>query len=149
MMTLQKEILQNILKDLEKGLDVLTHSYDKCRQIKFDHDLSYSELESFEALTSRFARLSDIVTQKALRTLDILDLEEEGSLRDRINRAEKKGICDAEKLTEVRMLRNEIAHEYRSETLYAIFKKVLDLTPFLPMTPLCMYLLQALNYDNT
>ena len=93
---------------------------------------SDEEMESFEALTSRFVRLSDIIVQKVLRTLDILDLDDEETVRDRINRAEKKGIVEsADLLVDVRVLRNEIAHEYKSEVIYSIFSQVLEHVPFL------------------
>ena len=35
----------------------------------------------------------------------------------------------AETLIQIRMLRNEIAHEYKSETILEIFENVLALTP--------------------
>ena len=84
--------LKQELGDLEKARDILLYSYQKCRNIELIDGLSYEEQDSFEALTSRFARLSDIIIQKIFRLLDILDLEEEGTIRDRINRAEKKGL---------------------------------------------------------
>jgi hypothetical protein len=122
--------LKQELGDLEKARDILLYSYEKCRTIELIDGLSYEEQDNFEALTSRFARLSDIIIQKIFRLLDILDLEEEGTIRDRINRAEKKGIIhSADNLIEIRILRNEIAHEYKSETIYAIFEKVLEYTP--------------------
>ena len=94
--------------------------------------LSDEEMESLEALTSRFSRLSDIIIQKVFRTIDILDLEDEGTVRDRINRAEKKGIIkSADDFIDIRILRNEIAHEYKAETIYAIFSKVSKLSPVL------------------
>jgi hypothetical protein len=120
------------LENLVKAKDALQYSYEKCQKIKLRESLSYEELESFEALTSRFARLSDIIIQKVLRLLDFIDLEDTGTVRDRINRAEKKGvILSADNLVEIRILRNEIAHEYRSETAYAIFEKVLTYSPTL------------------
>ena len=120
------------LENLAKAKDALQYSYEKCQRIKLHEGLSYEELESFEALTSRFARLSDIIIQKVLRLLDFIDLEDTGTVRDRINRAEKKGvILSADNLVEIRILRNEIAHEYRSETAYAIFEKVLTYSPTL------------------
>ena len=100
--------------------------------MELKNGLSYEELEIFEALTSRFAKLSDIIIQKIFRLLDILDLEDEGSIRDRLNRAEKKGIIhSADAFVDIRILRNEIAHEYKSETIYEIFEKVLEKTPML------------------
>lgn len=122
--------LKQELCDLEKARDVLQYSYEKCRAIELIDGLSYEEQESFEALTSRFARLSDIIIQRIFRLLDILDLEDEGTIRDRINKAEKKGVIhSADDFIEIRILRNEIAHEYRSETIYMIFEKVLQYTP--------------------
>ena len=62
--------------------------------------------------------------------MDAIDLEDGGTVRDRINRAEKKGyIQSAETLVRIRMLRNEIAHEYKAETILEIFENVLLLTP--------------------
>ena len=89
-------------------------------------------MERFEALAARFARLSDIMIQKVFRTLDAIDLEDRGTVRDRINRAEKRGVIEsADNFVEIRMVRNEIAHEYKSETVLEIFERVLTLTPSL------------------
>lgn len=124
--------MQQELKELEKAREVLTYSYEKCSRIGVQPGMSNEELESFEALTGRFARLSDIVIQKIIRYFDVLDLEEPGTVRDRINRAEKKGVIErAEDFIQIRLLRNEIAHEYKSETIYGIFESVLELTPVL------------------
>ncbi|MBU0967467.1 MAG: hypothetical protein KKA54_13925 [Proteobacteria bacterium] len=127
-----EENLKQLLKDLERAQDALGYSYEKCRKIQMSDGLSYDEMESFEALTSRFARLSDIITQKVIRAFDILDLDDDGTVRDRINRAEKKGIIErADDFIDIRILRNEIAHEYKTEAIYSIFSKVLELTPIL------------------
>ncbi|MBU0568564.1 hypothetical protein KKC52_11060 [bacterium] len=90
-MTNMEDNLKQELRDLEKARDVLHYSYEKCQAIELMDGLSYDEQERFEALTGRFARLSDLIIQKTFRLLDILDLEDEGTIRDRINRAEKKG----------------------------------------------------------
>ena len=127
-----EENLKQLLKDLERAQDVLRYSYEKCQRIRMSEGLSYEEMESFEALTSRFARLSDIITQKVIRAFDILDLDDDGTVRDRINRAEKKGIIErADDFIDIRILRNEIAHEYKTEAIYSIFSKVLELAPIL------------------
>ncbi len=127
-----KNVMAREFEELDKARDALQYSYNKCSNIGLKHDLTDEELESFEALTSRFARLSDIIVQKILRYFDALDLEDEGTIRDRINRAEKKGIIDsAEEFIKIRILRNEIAHEYKSETIYDIYESVLSLTPLL------------------
>lgn len=123
-------LLQNEIEDLFSARNVLEYSYEKCRTVPVSPGMTSEELESYEALTSRFARLSDIIIQKVFRSIEVLDLEETGSVRDRINRAEKKGlIANADIFIEIRTLRNEIAHEYQSQTILAIFEKVLALTP--------------------
>ena len=120
------------LDALENARDILGYSYKKCSGIGEKIGFSPEELESFEALTSRFARLSDIIIQKIFRLFDILDLEEPGTVRDRINHAEKKGVIkSADEFIQIRILRNEIAHEYRAETIYDIFEHVMKLTPTL------------------
>ena len=127
-----KEVLNQELAQLENARDVLQYSYEKCYRIGIKIGFTYEELESFEALTSRFARLSDIIIQKILRFFDVLDLEEAGTVRDRINRAEKKGVVEsADDFIKIRILRNEIAHEYKPETIYDIFEQVMDLAPVL------------------
>ena len=125
-------ILAKDLTELEKAADTLRYSFDKCAQIDVTAGLDNDALESFEALTSRFARLSDMLIQKVFRTIDMVELADAGTVRDRINRAaKKKMVADADIFIEIRLLRNEIAHEYQSETIYVIFDKVLQLTPAL------------------
>ncbi len=127
-----KEVLNQELVQLENARDILQYSYEKCCRIGVKIGFTYEELESFEALTSRFARLSDIIIQKILRFFDVLDLEEAGTVRDRINCAEKKGVVEsADDFIKIRILRNEIAHEYKPETIYDIFEQVMELAPVL------------------
>ena len=124
--------LESELIELEKACEILRYSYEKCKNVKILEGLDNKCLESFEALTSRFARLGDMLIQRVFRLIDNIDLEDSGTVRDRINRAEKKGlIYSAEIFIEIRILRNEIAHEYKSETIYVIFEKVLHFTPHL------------------
>lgn len=127
-----QENLQSALQDMENARNVLEYSYNKCRRIIIEPGLSPESLESLEALTSRFARLGDLIIQKVFRLVDMFDLEEPGTVRDRINRAEKKGlITSADQFIELRMLRNEIAHDYKSDTILSLFEKVLNMTPVL------------------
>ncbi len=131
-MTSVTQALQAELQELYKARDVLHYSYAKCAHVPIDSSMDPEQMESFEALTSRFARLSDIMTQKIFRYLDSIDLEESGTTRDRINRADKRGIISsAQDFVHIRMLRNEIAHEYKAETIHDIFERVLALTPVL------------------
>lgn len=76
--------------------------------------------------------MSDILIQKIFRLVDELDLDTQGTIRDRINRAEKKElIVSSDVFIEIRMVRNDIAHEYLPEAIHGIFGKVLALTPHL------------------
>ena len=127
-----KELLEKEINDQRQACDSLQYSYDRCHRIPIKTGFDNETMERFEALTARFARLSDIMIQKVFRTLNAIDLEDRGTVRDRINRAEKRGIIDsADDFIEIRMVRNEIAHEYKSETILEIFERVLALTPCL------------------
>lgn len=123
-------LLVKELKLLSDARDVLLYSFTKCSVIGKKDSYEPEELESFESLTGRFARLSDILIQKIFRLVDELDLDAHGTIRDRINRAEKKElIVSSDVFVDIRMLRNEIAHEYLPEAIHDIFGKVLALTP--------------------
>ena len=83
-------------------------------------------------LTGRFARLADLLVQKIFRLIDRMDLEDQGTIRDRINRAEKKGlIASAEQFILIKELRNTIAHEYDPVATQQIFLNVLAFCPLL------------------
>lgn len=128
------EDLQNILKQelslLKESSNTLEYSYKACNKIGIKDKYSEEELESYEALCSRFARLTDIMIQKILKTIEMIDLESPGTVRDRINNSYKKNIIsDAEKIIQARVLRNDIAHEYLPEAFKDIFKNVMELSP--------------------
>ncbi len=130
------EDLQNILKQelnlLNDSSNTLEYSYKACTKIGIKEKYTEDELESYEALCSRFARLSDIMIQKILKTIELADLENSGTIRDRINSSYKKGIItNADKFIEVRVLRNEIAHEYLPEAFKDIFEKVIEYCSFI------------------
>lgn len=125
-------LLQKELMLLDDAAKILAYSFGKCSSIGIKEEYDPDELDRFESLTGRFARLSDILIQKMFRLIDIIDLEMPGTVRDRINRAEKKGLIgSADTLVEIRILRNDIAHEYLPEAIRDIFRKVLELAPYL------------------
>jgi hypothetical protein len=126
----QRAWLRQELDYLLMARDALVYSYELCQKIGLKEAYTLDELDRFEALTSRFARLSDLLTQKVLRLIDEVELEAPGTVRDRINRAEKRGAVErAADVVSCRVLRNEIAHEYRSDAVRDIFERVLSLTP--------------------
>ncbi len=119
-------------KVLNDAREVLLYSFNKCSVIGIKETYQPEELESFDSFIGRFARLSDILIQKIFRLVDELDLDSQGTIRDRINRAEKKElIVSSDIFIEIRMVRNDIAHEYLPEAIHDIFGKVLSLTPHL------------------
>jgi hypothetical protein len=123
-------LLQAELELMNKAQEHLRYSYERCQAIVGKASYTLEELEHFESLTSRFARLSDLLIQKLFRLIDQLDLDESGTIRDRINRAEKKGlIAAADKFIEIRELRNQIAHEYNPNAMLTIFTEVLHYCP--------------------
>ncbi len=83
-----------------------------------------------ENLTSRFARLSDILTQKVFRLIDQIELEPSGSTIDTLNRAAKRGLVKSDALLrKIRETRNAIAHDYTEEELISLFETVKELAP--------------------
>lgn len=125
-------LLPTELALMDKAAEYLRYSYQKCLAIGGKENYTLEELEHFESLTSRFTRLSDLLIQKIFRLLDQIDLETSGTIRDRINRAEKKGlISHASEFVEIRELRNHIAHEYDPTAMSTIFAEVMFYCPML------------------
>jgi len=123
-------LLKQELAFTQKASTALDYSYHRCLKIGKKDQYTLEEEERFESFTSRFARLSDILIQKLFRLIDQIELEDNGTVRDRINRAEKKGLIkNANEFILIRELRNSIAHEYQEEAIRKIFHIVLDKTP--------------------
>ena len=127
---MEKRSKKNPIKEqlivLDAAAQVLNESYQRVALIfkKESSEISVEEKESCEALTARFARLCDYLFQRAFRTLDHLELLDEGSGIDRLNRMEKRGIIpSAEVWKELRELRNAIAHEYLIEKSDQVLKE--------------------------
>ncbi len=126
------ENLKTTLPKLEKAQARLQEIYQDCLPYHNIEQLTEEQSRRFEVFSSRFARLSDLLTQKIFRLIDILDLEDEGSIYDRLNRAEKKHLIDsAEKFIAIRYLRNHIAHEYEDDdsSLFSLYQDLLQYTP--------------------
>lgn len=79
-----------------------------------------------------FARSSDILTQKVLKTLFIILQEDARFFIDRCNLCEKLEIIDnADDLYNIRKLRNDIVHEYCTVDITEIFESLLQYTELL------------------
>lgn len=130
-MTDMTDLLAEELDLLQEATNIFDYSYRKCKRFANRKKFTNDELEILDAFTSRFACLSDLIIQKMFKSIEKADLEDEGSIRDRINRAEKNGlIASAESFVEIRKLRNTIAHEYVPK-LKEIVAKALEFSPLL------------------
>jgi hypothetical protein len=117
-----RELLLQAMPSLERSLG-------KCLKFDFSLPISFEVEESMDALSSKFARVSDIYTQKVLKTLLFLLREDAPTFIDRVNLCEKLGIIpSAEELISIRDLRNTIAHEYLSEKLLEIYQETIRLS---------------------
>ena len=124
----------NILKELhgelalvKKALGHLQYSYNSCLTIGLQESYTDAELEKWEAFTARYARLSDIITQKVMNTILLVETGSTGSLLDKANFAEKLNwVIKAEDFRQLHFLRNYIAHEYLKQNTNDIFELVLD-----------------------
>jgi uncharacterized protein YutE (UPF0331/DUF86 family) len=138
---MDKKIGQKLLKEqldiLEAASKVLKESYDRVVPVlkAIKEELSVAERESCEAVTARFARLCDYLFNRAFRTLDQIELVEEGTNIDRLNRMEKRGVISSAQLwRDLRELRNEIAHEYLIERSDKVLQDVMKHAPELLQT---------------
>lgn len=128
-----QQLLQQEWKLLGEAQKIFLYSKEVCSEYT-DPAAEYGlpDADRMEAYTARFARLLDIYVQKILRLIDKIDLGEGGTLRDIINRAAKKGLLtDADTLMQLKIYRNEIAHDYIPAHFRRIFFEVKEYESFL------------------
>lgn len=114
---------------LKQALPSFERSLVKCRDLDFSPPISFETEESLDALSSKFSRVSDIFTQKVLKTLIFVLREDAPTFLDRMNLCEKLGIIpSAEEIIAIRDLRNIIAHEYLSENLFEVYMEIIQLS---------------------
>lgn len=131
-MTREKlELLLEELIGLQSAANHLGYSLERCRNLIGQEKLPPEELERLESLTSRFARLADLLIQRIFRLIDEIELTGSGTLLDRIYRAEKRGWAEASEMIKIRELRNLIAHEYASDKMPEIYAVVAAMSPAL------------------
>ena len=127
-----RQVLRDQLHLLQAAAQVLEESRSRVASFaeRLGGELSVGERESCEALTSRFARLNDFLVQRVFRTLDQIELIDEGTPLDRLRRAEaRKLIASGERWRELRMLRNAIAHDYLIESADRVLLDALAAAP--------------------
>ena len=126
------EVLQENINTLNLSADWVRRSYENTKEIKKKDSYSIEEFDKLENLASRYARTTDILVNKVLRSLDTVESEDIGTIIDIMNRAEKRGIVQsAELLHTIKDLRNNIVHEYQIEAITNFFEDIVKYTPFL------------------
>jgi hypothetical protein len=125
-------LLRGDLESIRLAATSLEKSLAKCAKLTPAPRQSFEDEETFDALTSRFARTADILTQKVLKTTVLLLREDAPTFVDRMNLCEKLGIIpSAQELISVRDLRNMIAHEYATENLLELYSDTVGASPTL------------------
>ena len=125
------ELLKEELVDLQLAAAHLGYSLERCHHLIGQEEITPEQLERLESLTSRFARLADLLIQRIFRLIDDVELEGSGTILDRVYRAEKRGFANASELIRIRELRNLIAHEYASDKMPEVYAAVATLSPIL------------------
>ena len=115
---------------MESAIHWLRRSLGICAAIGIKKEYAPEEYDAFETLTSRYARTIDLIIRKVLRSIDLVEFEEPGTLIDTVNRAEKRSLIDS--AADFRLLtdlRNEIAHDYIKAELVHTFARTLQFAP--------------------
>jgi hypothetical protein len=121
--------LADIIEKLQEATRHLKISLKLCEEIGLNAKTE-NALIQFEALTSRFARVTDILIHKVYRSIDVVEFVEGGTLIDVMNRADKRKLIDSiQEMRILKDLRNEIAHEYIPTRIQLIHQEVLELAP--------------------
>ena len=124
--------LEEALSAILQVKEWLLRSYEMSPEPLYANDLAKSDWDTLEALSCRFARLSDLLIQKLFRAIDRAKLQGPGSLIDVVNRAEKRGLNEGvDCIRNIRDLRNEIAHEYKINDLLSHYAEIYKSTPVL------------------
>lgn len=129
----QKDYIANLkenLSMLNEALLWFNRSYEKCLKIGVKENYSEDEFDVFETLTSRYARVADILIQKVFRSIDAVEFESGGTMIDVFNRTHKRGLFESvDEIRQIKDLRNDIAHEYVLYDIKSIFSETFYFTP--------------------
>lgn len=127
-----KQLVRDQLALMQAAAQVLEESRARVAAMgdRLGGDLSIGERESCEALTARFARRNDFLVQRVLPALDQIELMDEGTPLDRLQRAEARGlIASVDRWRELRLLGNAIAHDYLIESADRVLAESLGAAP--------------------
>ena len=129
------QIIEEQMKLLEQSKISLQYSFIASKKLidnNVHEQFSLAQQDVFEAFASRLARTADILVQKVLKTIQLYESEPVNTVRDMLLQAEKKNLIEgAEIMFELRLFRNEIAHDYLPKSQIAIIEACIYFTPFL------------------
>jgi hypothetical protein len=133
MTTIKDELLEQLLLTewnlLHASVETLKRSAEKCKYIGLKEEYSFEEQESFDSLSLKFNRTSDLFTQKVIRTTWMLLHESFVPFIDMMNVGEKIGLLrSANELIVIRDMRNQIAHEYIPDALRDMVPEIIEMT---------------------
>ncbi len=77
---------------MDSAISWLERSIGICNRIGIKADYADEEYDAFETLSSRYARAVDLIVRKVLRTIDLVESEQPGTLIDTVNRAVRRGL---------------------------------------------------------
>lgn len=123
-------VLESSLKQFDDALYWLKRSYEKSIVIQNKKQFTKDDFDILENLASRYGRACDLLIHKVFRSIDKVEFEEDGTLIDVINRAEKRELIESvDELREMKDLRNQIVHEYIAENLKGLFNDIMYFIP--------------------
>lgn len=130
--------LEQLKSDLELGrraVGVFSQTVLKAQRLlgeSAQRSLTDDERETLEALTARYGRALDFLTQKLLRTIDRIELTDDGSVLDRVNRFKKRRVLrDDINYAQLKDLLNQIVHEYIIDETDRVVVEVLNFAPLI------------------
>jgi hypothetical protein len=131
----KEKLILNIKADLfnlNEAITGLNKSFEKCLDLIDKQEKTFENYESIDSIIIKFARISDIYTQKILTSLMILSIEKPEGFIDKVNICEKLGIIEsATDLGHIRDLRNSVTHDYEGDVVNRIFLDTMKYTPIL------------------
>jgi hypothetical protein len=123
------QMLQSEWLLLQTSLKTLIQSVIKCEAIGIKPEYSFEEQGSFDSLTSKFNRASDMFTKKIIRTTWMLLHEPFVPFIDMMNTGEKIRLLNSsDQMIGIRDMRNQIAHEYIPDVIRDLIPEVIELT---------------------
>jgi hypothetical protein len=124
----------------------LEKSYYKSLRIDLDN-LREEDYEVLETLCNRFGRTVDMLINKILRGLDLIELEDISRKLDIVIRAEKRGFVDDYRvLVALKDLRNELDHEYIEENLVKKYEVIMRVPQLLDIVNKVIKSVKEKNY---